>query len=262
MTSFDCEAYFKRIGYTGSTAPTLETLRGIHHAQLYTIPFENFDILMGLGISLDSHHIFKKLVRQNRGGYCFELSGLFFDALTHLGFTLRPLLARVHKTDTPTGRGHRIECITLEGKEWIADVGHGADTPRCPLPLEMDTETSHGGLTFRLKADPVFNTMVQVKKENQWENLYSFDRTHVCQGDIDYGNHYTATHPDSIFTQFRVAVLPVEGGNITLFDTALKQTRGNSSQGLTLEEGREYLHALKTHFNIELPQETAGRVTQ
>ena len=135
---FDRDAYLQRVGYDEKTVPTVDTLKALHHAQLYTISFENFDIQLGRGVNLDPETIFEKLVHKRRGGYCFELNGLFLMALKDFGFDARPLLSRVHKTGTPTGRGHQIELVTIQGKQWIADVGHGADTPRTPIPLELN----------------------------------------------------------------------------------------------------------------------------
>ena len=65
--TFDCSAYLQRIGYNGKTAPTVDTLIALHHAQLYTIPFENFDIQLGKAINLHSEAIVEKLVKKNRG---------------------------------------------------------------------------------------------------------------------------------------------------------------------------------------------------
>ncbi len=136
---FDRNTYLQRINYSGETTPTSDTLKALHHAQLYNIPFENFDIQLGRGIDLAPGAIFEKLVHQVRGGYCFELNGLFLMALQAFGFDVRPLLGRVHITGTPTGRGHQIELVTIEGEQWIADVGLGVGTPRAPIPLEMGT---------------------------------------------------------------------------------------------------------------------------
>ena len=152
---FDRNAYLQRINYMGETPPTLSTLKALHHEQLYTIPFENFDIQLGRGIDLAPRAIFDKLVHQMRGGYCFELNGLFLMALKAFGFEVRPLLGRVHITGTPTGRGHQIELVTIAGEQWIADVGFGAGTPRTPIFLEVDRPTSYAGQTVRLvNADP------------------------------------------------------------------------------------------------------------
>lgn len=78
---FELDAYFARIGYAGAVEPTEDCLEALHHAQVYTIPFENFDILLGRGSSLDIETLFDKLVHHQRGGYCFELNGLYLEAL-------------------------------------------------------------------------------------------------------------------------------------------------------------------------------------
>ena len=249
---FDCDAYLQRINYVGKTTPTLDTLKALHHAQLYTIPFENFDIQLGRGIDLAPGAIFEKLVLQMRGGYCFELNGLFLMALQAFGFDVRPLLGRVHITGTPTGRGHQIELVTIEGEQWIADVGFGAGTPRTPIPLERDRPTSHDGQTVRLVSSNPWGIMLQELTDDRWMDLYSFDLGHVCQADIDYGNHFTATHPGSLFVMARVAALPVERGVLTLFNNTFKRSIEGKDEEMDLKEGRPYIEALSSHFGIEL----------
>ena len=249
---FDRDAYLRRIGYDGETAPTVDTLKALHHAQLYTIPFENFDIQLGRGIDLNPETIFEKLVHRRRGGYCFELNGVFLMALKSMGFDVRALLGRVHLTGTPTGRGHQVELITIEGRQWIADVGFGADTPRAPIPLELNHPTTHDGQTVRLIKDDHFGYMLQSLKEEGWIDLYSFDLGYVCPADIDYGNHFTSTHPSSLFVFARVAALPVENGAITLFNNTRKEVVAGKEIAQELPEGQAYLDALKSYFGIEL----------
>ncbi len=72
---FDLETYLNRINFGGSTDVCPDTLTRLHHAHFYTFPFENFDVLLGRGISLDPQVVFNKLVLKKRGGYCFELNG-------------------------------------------------------------------------------------------------------------------------------------------------------------------------------------------
>ena len=81
LFKFDRKAYLQRINYVGDTTATWETLSALHHAQLYNIPFENFDIQLGRGIELSPEAVFEKLVHQRRGGYCFEINGRFLMAL-------------------------------------------------------------------------------------------------------------------------------------------------------------------------------------
>jgi N-hydroxyarylamine O-acetyltransferase len=251
---FDTEAYLQRIKYTGGLTPSVETLEALHHAQFHAIPFENFDIQLGRSINLAPQALFHKLVNKKRGGYCFELNGLFLEALRAFGFNARALLGRVHITGKPSGRGHQIELITIQGKQWIADVGFGGDNPRSPIPLELNRPIVRGGQTFRLVKDEHFGTMYQSLKNDRWTDLYSFDLCHVCPADINYGNHFTATHPRSLFVSARVAALPIENGGITLLNKTLKKVVSGVEKVQQLEEGQPYLDALKEHFGIELDE--------
>ena len=249
---FDQDAYLQRIGCVREVNGTIEGLRGIHHAQLYTIPFENFDIFLGRGIELEPEKLFQKLVLQKRGGYCFELNGLFLMALQSFGFDARALLARVYVDGEPRGRGHQISLVTIEGKEWIADVGFGRDNPRAPIPFVLNQPTTNDGHTVRLVKTQHYGTLFQVKNNGIWEDRYSFDLEYVCPADIEYGNHFTSTFPKSLFVNAWVAALPVKKGAITLFNNRLKKTVGEKVTQTELEEGQKYLEALEDHFGIKL----------
>lgn len=249
---FDLNLYLSRIRHSLDVGPTLECLRSLHRAQHYAIPFENFDIQLDRSIDLALDTLFRKLVLGSRGGYCFELNGLFLAALQKIGFEARPLLGRVHISGEATGRGHQISLVTIDSQPWIADVGFGADTPRCPLPLETDTPISFGGLTLKIIESDEFGFMVQAHKEGIWRNLYSFDLEHVFPGDIEYGNHYTSTHPSSIFVVARIAVLPQESGYLSLFDNTLTSVTADRNESSVIEDGESYLDVLEKKFGIKL----------
>jgi len=229
-----------------------DTLARLHHAHFHAIPFENFDILLGRAIDLDPEAVFNKLVLKKRGGYCFELNGLFLQALKAFGFKARVLLARVHVTGTPSGRGHQLELISIDGRDWLADVGFGGNSPRMPVPMELDRTVTNEGQTIRLTDGGDLGTMLQTLEEGEWRNLYSFDLGRVFPADIAYGNHYTSTSPNSFFTFSRVAVRPLPGGAITLLDRTLKITDNGREEVLLLPDSPAYLDAVKTHFNITL----------
>lgn len=249
---FDLEAYLQRIRLSGSTDVSLDTLARLHHAHFHTIPFENFDILLGRGIDLDPQAVFNKLVRKKRGGYCFELNGLFLQALLALGFKARALLARVHLTGTPSGRGHQLELVSIDDRDWLVDVGFGMNSPRGPIPMEWGRSATMGGRTIRLTDGGHFGTMLQTLEKGEWRDLYSFDLGYVFPADIAYGNHYTSTHPDTFFTYSRVAGLPFPEGGITLLDQTLKITINGKEEVQTLPDSPAYLDALKKHFSIEI----------
>jgi N-hydroxyarylamine O-acetyltransferase len=251
-SAFAPDAYLERIGYRGSPAANEDSLEALHRAQAYSIPFENFDILLNRGIELEPAAIFDKLVRRQRGGYCFELNGLLLMALEAFGFDARPLLARVHLAGTPTGRGHMLLHVTGGSKTWLADVGFGGPGLRAPIPFELDRAATQDGQTFRLVEATPFGTMLQVRESGEWKNLYSFDLSHVVAADIAYGNHFTSTHPSSFFTYARVAALPRADGRISLFDRKLRVIVNGVGQEQELAEGPPYLDALREHFGIAL----------
>jgi N-hydroxyarylamine O-acetyltransferase len=173
-------------------------------------------------------------------------------ALKEIGFTARPLLGRVQITGEPTGRGHQISLVTIDNKQWIADVGFGGDTPGAPLPLETDIPIEVGDQTLRIIESKEFGFILQALKGAQWKNLYSFDLEYVCSGDINYGNHYTATNPDSIFVNERIAALPSKNGLLTLFNNTFKVVSGEKETCVEVADGQEYLDLLEIEFGIQL----------
>jgi N-hydroxyarylamine O-acetyltransferase len=70
--------------------------------QLFSVPFENLDVQQGKVISLVPEEIYRKIVERNRGGYCYEVNGLFAMALNALGipyqfFAARPMTYPVRR---------------------------------------------------------------------------------------------------------------------------------------------------------------------
>src|SRR5579871_3736251 len=118
----DLAAYLDRIGLGTDAQPTFAA---IHRAHATSIPFENLDPHRGIPISLAQEDLEHKLVRQRRGGYCFEHNLLFASAAQRLGFTVEPMLARV-RAGAPPGtvrpRSHLVLRVTAgDGERWHAD---------------------------------------------------------------------------------------------------------------------------------------------
>ena len=67
----------------------------LHEAHLLAVPFENLDIHLGREIVLDVASLWTKIIEQNRGGFCYELNGLFALLLRALGFQVDMLSAAV-----------------------------------------------------------------------------------------------------------------------------------------------------------------------
>ncbi len=205
--SVDLDAYFARIGYAGPREPTLETLRAICQKHPDAIPFENLDVLLGRGISIVPAEVDAKLIAAGRGGYCFEQNGLLKRVLKALGFEVQSLMARVWWMKPPEApmraRSHMVLKVTIDGKDWLADVGFGGCVLTAPLELFSDAVQATPNGAFRIEpAAPEMGgeRLVQADLSGKWSPLYQ-----VALGpweDVDYepANFFTYTHASSHFT--------------------------------------------------------------
>ena len=133
---FDLDAYFERINYSGSKEPTEEALNDIHTCHTLNVPFENLDVFYGKSPLLDEASLYSKIVNNRRGGYCFEMNGIFSIALREMGFRVTNLLARVTIDGMNyTSKTHQVILVEAGDKKWLADVGFGNDGITAPLLL-------------------------------------------------------------------------------------------------------------------------------
>ncbi len=199
--AFDLDAYLQRIGYTGDRRPTLDTLRGLHLAHALTIPFENLNPLLHWPVRLDAASLQRKLVRDGRGGYCFEQNSLFMLALRAMGFSVRGLTGRVLwglPPNTVNARTHMVLLIDIDGARYMADVGFGSQRLTGPLRLETDIEQPTPHEPSRLiDADDGFT--LQSLVQGEWRPLYWFDLGKQLEIDYEVANWYTSAHPVSHF---------------------------------------------------------------
>ena len=207
---FDLDAYFQRIGYSGSSAANLETLTAIHLRHPQTIPFENLNPLLRWPVRLDVQSLQHKLVRERRGGYCFEQNLLLSHALRQLGFQVRGLAARVlwnAPEGTVTPRGHMLLLIDLDGHPFLADVGFGGLTLTSPMRLQVGVEQHTPHETFRLSASgDAF--LMEAKIGSVWRSLYHFDLQEQLLPDYEVTSWYLSNHPSSHFVTGLIAARP------------------------------------------------------
>jgi N-hydroxyarylamine O-acetyltransferase len=193
------DAYFDRIEYAGPRKPTLETLTAIHLAHVTHIPFENLDVLLGRPIALDVASIQEKLIRNRRGGYCFEQNTYLGAALEQLGFQLTRLAARVRYGATRLlPRTHMLLQVDVEGHPWLADVGFGREGILEPIPMVFGSSVRQYHWTYRLAQEGSL-WVLQLQKPTQWFDLYVFSLEQQHPPDFEVMNYYVSTHPESRF---------------------------------------------------------------
>ncbi len=201
----DFAAYLERIGLSADERPTLPAL---HRAHATSIPFENLDPHRGIPVSLAPEDLERKLVRERRGGYCFEQNLLLASALEHLGLTVEPMLARVRRGAPPGAvrpRSHLVLRVSdHDGRRWHADVGFGLGTLLDPIPFGPDGAHEQSGWSFRVVEEGP-ELVLQTLTDGSWSDLYAFSPQPVPHVDIEMSNWWTSANPQSLFVSGLVA---------------------------------------------------------
>lgn len=244
------EAYLERINYKGPLTPTAETLRELQVAHLLAVPFENLSIHCGETIVLDDEALFTKIVEKRRGGFCYEMNGLFAALLRALGFDVSMLAAEVAAArEFGPEFDHMTLMVTLE-QRWLVDVGFG-DSFMEPLLLDERGEQVQGSGVFQIVEAGDHLLLRRRTEDDAWKPLYRFTLQPHEYADYDEMCRYHQTSPESHFTKGRLCSLATRDGRVTLSDMRLITTSGaGQRQEQLLEAQEEYHRILREQFGI------------
>ena len=257
----ETDAYLARIGLGARPAADADGLAALMTAHLLSVPFENLDIQLGRGVVLEPEHLFEKIVGRRRGGYCYELNGLFGRLLDGLGFARRPVSARVWYRDPPETPGltHTANVVTLGAEEVLTDVGFGGTTARVPLRLpsgdEESTEAQDEDGRVRLRRYEPHGYLVERRTPEGWQAQFSTDAAEAYPADAALGSHFMSTHPSSHFVTGIVVGLFTPEGRDGLTGRTLTVRRGWETERRDLSDG-EVRAALTDRFGLDLGGET------
>ncbi len=245
------EAYLKRINYHGPLSPSAETLRDLQVAHLLAVPFENLSIHAGQPIVLEDDALFTKIVEKKRGGFCYEVNGLFAALLRAIGFEVQMLSASVANAEGSFGPefDHMTLMVKLE-ERWLADVGFG-DSFLEPLLLDERGEQRQGSRAYQIKPEGAHLIMMQREDADEWQPQYRFTLQPHEYPDYAEMCRYHQTSPQSHFTQKRVCSRATETGRITLSEMRFIETSNQGArQERVLSGQEEYAAILREHFGI------------
>ncbi len=251
---FDLNAYLQRIGYAGSLEPTLETLTAIHRAHLLTIPYEDFDIHLGRSLPLDVDKTFDKIVTGHRGGWCYEMNGLFAAVLRELGFDVTLLASGVKAEFEGDGSEahHLILMVKIDGRPYLADVGFGNGILE-PIPLEPG-EYQQGYLTYPLIQD---GDRWFFKGHQYGSEGFVFTLT---PRPLDYFAgmcSYLQTAEWSRFVRNPLAFRFTPQGYVMLFNAALTTVTEAGVTQQIVDNPASYQQLLNSQFDLQLPNTAA-----
>jgi N-hydroxyarylamine O-acetyltransferase len=245
------ESYLKRIDYNGPLTPTAAALRDLQVAHLLTVPFENLSIHSGETIVLDDEALFTKIVEKRRGGFCYEVNGLFTALLRALGFEVSMLAAEVANSEGEFGPefDHMTLMVTLD-QRWLVDVGFG-DSFLEPLLLDERGEQVQANGRYRIVESDKHLILERRTDGEDWKTQYRFRLQPHEYADYDEMCRYHQTSPESHFTKGRICSLATRDGRVTLSDMRLITTSGmGQRQERLLEAQEEYDRVLREQFGV------------
>jgi N-hydroxyarylamine O-acetyltransferase len=243
----DVEAYLERVRYDGPREPGEEALAALHRAHMLAVPFENLDIHLGVANVLDPEHVFEKVVTRRRGGWCYELNGLFALLLERLGFTVTRYSAAVVLSDPPSPDFAHLTLRVDLDRPWLADVGFGASFTR-PLRLQDDGDQERDGNLYRLARRPDGRMVLHENGGPQ----YAFALEARAMEEFAEMCVLQQTTPGSHFVEAPICSRATEEGRESLSGMRLITTTkdGRSERELATEDERT--EVLRDVFGVDL----------
>ncbi|HEX5405901.1 MAG TPA: arylamine N-acetyltransferase [Pseudonocardiaceae bacterium] len=223
MDKTTAAAYLARIGAQPDAVltPDAATLRDLCVQHIRTVPFENLDIHLGARITLTEEALVAKIVNRRRGGFCYELNGLFAALLTTLGYQVTVLSARVFDDDDAVGPplDHMALRVDL-ARPWLVDVGFGRHAVH-PLRLDEPGDQHDPGGVFALRPTGEFGD-VDVLRDGA--PVYRLEDRPRSLADFEAMCWYQQTSPDSTFTKQVICSVLRPEGRVTLSGLRLIRT--------------------------------------
>jgi len=231
---------------------------------MLAVPFENLSIHYGQPIVLQQAALYDKIVRHRRGGFCYELNGMFAWLLRQLGYEVTLLSAEVAESGGNFSPAYDHLALLVhqeDGADWLADVGFG-DSFRQPLQFQADMEQDGAdGHTYRLRESQTHDDaqgerdqppywLVEQHGDAQWEPVYRFTLRPHALTDFAERCIYQQTAPDSHFTQKRICSLALPNGRVSLSDLRMITTLDGKREERALSSEDEYQAVLAERFGV------------
>lgn len=245
--------YLSRIGADQSDiSANLETLNFLQKQHLLRIPFENLDIHWKTPIILDTEKFYEKIVERKRGGFCYELNGLFYKLLEEIGFESRLISARVAagEGDFSNEYDHLAILTEINGEKFLVDVGFG-DFSAAPLKFVLDFEQEVSNGTFLIEKFDQEYFKVSKKAGADWKSEYIFKDLGRDLAEFAEMCEFHQTSPESHFTHGKVCSILTADGRKTLTDKRFIETKNSQKFETDIISDEDFQRVLAKEFNIE-----------
>lgn len=261
--------YLRRLGVDAGTvagAPSLASVTALQAVHVQRVPFETLAVTgdpfghrAGGEVTLALSRLYEKVVQRRRGGYCYELNGLFGWLLCDLGYTADYIAARILRDDGEARppANHLTNLLTLDGAQYLVDVGLGTPTLREPLPLDGTVVTDETGVSWRVVGTerPDADGLTQFRRpgEESWTDRFLFETTPRALEYFAATNHYLSTAPESPFIGSPVVTRATDCGHVKLTATRFFEFRGTEATEHPVVGADEWYDRLDEWFDIDYP---------
>lgn len=248
----DVQAYLDRIGFVGAPKVDVETLKTLHRMHLRAIPYENFDVQFRRTMTLDPAAAFEKIVRQRRGGWCYEMNGLLAAALREIGFTVTEMAGAVLRAErgVSSHANHMVLRVDLD-RPYIADVGLG-DGLLEARPMALG---SHHCAGFDFALEQLDDGWLRFHNHPLGGAPYfDFRNEPADREQMAATCRFLSTSPESIFTQTALALRHRPGGVTSLLGRTLNHIQPGRKSTQLIETADEFAAVLRHYFDLDLPE--------
>lgn len=252
LTKEQTDAYLERIGMAERELPSEEYLSRLMWAHLTHVPFENLTpFLLRQTPSLDPGDLYDKIVAHRRGGYCYELNGLFRELLASLGFDCFCVGVCILRRDV--NREHQIVhrgiIADLGGKRFYADVGYGGPCPVTPVLMDGSVGWQQSGSRWYRYAERDGYSFIEMKDAETERPLFRFLLDPLEADDFSEPNALAASGPH--FGGEYVADIFTDDGYVSLNGMQFKESTDSVSVERTVTPD-EIPDLMERYFGIKM----------
>lgn len=261
MTS---EEYLDRLGVDPPVETTLEALAHLQWTHANTVPFETLAITgdpwgdrEGTGVSLDLADLYSKIVRDRRGGFCYELNEAFRWLLDGLGFEVSRLAGAVLVDGEPSPPASHLLSLVHLDRPYVADVGLGGCPLRVPLPLDGSVRRDEAGIAWRVaesaRPDAEYVARYRIGREDEWTDRYVFRTEPRELAYVRATCEYLSTAPESGFTGDPVLTIGTDDGYAKLTTEAFTRVVDGEERTRAIDESAWY-ELVSDEFDLAFPR--------
>lgn len=256
MDRYQVQAYIKRLELNNSYfehKPDKDLLDALQYAHVTKVPYENLDILDNIPLKLDEASLYKKIVEDHRGGYCFEVNALLEHLLKALGYKTTNCFARyLRGEDKIPMRRHRVIMADSDELEcrYFVDAGIGERAPRSPLKLLEGVEQEQYGEVYRFEKDEMLGWVLWDRYKGEWNRFMSFTEDAQVEDDYVTTSFYCEKHPDSPFNKGNMLSIKTSNGRKTISDNEFRIFEGDGIKAQLICDRAQLNEILAEHFGI------------